>query len=153
MNVCLKEAICSLATVRVFIVDDFEPWRRTVHSILGHGKGLEVIFEGSEGLEAVRKSAELQPDLVLLDIGLPDVNGLEAARQIRKVSPDSRIIFLTSHDRPDLAQEALRIGALGFVIKSDAARDLLPAVSSVMRNEHFVSNRFPRRGPTKPPRP
>lgn len=147
MNVCLKEAICSLATVRVFIVDDFEPWRRTVHSILGQAKGLEVIFETSEGLEAVRKSTELRPDLVLLDIGLPDLNGLEVARQIRKVSPDSRIIFLTSRDSPELAQEALRSGALGFVIKSDAARDLLPAVSNVLRNEEFVSSRFPRRDP------
>jgi DNA-binding NarL/FixJ family response regulator len=147
VNVCLKEAICSLATVRVFIVDDFEPWRRTVHSILGQAKGLEVIFETSEGLEAVRKSTELRPDLVLLDIGLPDLNGLEVARQIRKVSPDSRIIFLTSRDSPELAQEALRSGALGFVIKSDAARDLLPAVSNVLRNEEFVSSRFPRRDP------
>ena len=131
-----------MATVGVFIVDDFEPWRRAVHSILGQAKGLEVIFEGSEGLEAVRKSAELQPDLVLLDIGLPDLNGLAAARQIRKVSPDSRIIFLTAHDSSDLVQEALRSGALGFVIKSDAARDLLAAVSSVMRDELFASDRI-----------
>lgn len=124
-----------------------------MRSILGQDKGLEVIFEGSEGLEAVRKSAELQPDLVLLDIGLPDLSGLEAARQIRKVSPGSRIIFLTSHGSADLAQEALSIGALGFVIKSDAARDLLPAVSSVMRGEQFTSSRFPPLDPTKPPHP
>ncbi|MGB0122068.1 MAG: response regulator transcription factor [Silvibacterium sp.] len=142
-----------MATVRVFIVDDFEPWRRAVRSILGQDKGFEVIFESSEGLEAVRKSAELQPDLVLLDIGLPDLCGLEAARQIRKVSPGSRIIFLTSDGCPDLAQEALRIGALGFLIKSDAARDLLPAVTGVMRDEQFASSRFPCLDPTKPPHP
>lgn len=142
-----------MATVRVFIVDDFEPWRRALRSILGEDKGLEVIFESSEGLEAVRKSAELQPDLVLLDIGLPDLNGLEVARQIRRVSPGSRIVFLTSHDCPDLAQEALRIGALGFVIKSDAAHDLLPAVCSVIRDEQFANSRFPSLDPTKPPHP
>ena len=141
-----------MATIRVFIIDDFEPWRRAVHSILGQAEDFEVIFETSEGLEAVRKSAELQPDVVLLDIGLPDLNGLEAARQIRRVSPDSKIIFLTSHDRADLAHEALRIGASGFVIKSDAARDLLLAVNSVMRDEPFASN-SPWLDPAKPPSP
>jgi DNA-binding NarL/FixJ family response regulator len=130
VNFCLKEAFCRLATVRILIVDDCEPWRRAVRSILEQCKDSEVICEGSDGLEAVQKSAELQPDLVLLDIGLPNLNGMEAARQIRKVSPGSKILFLTSHDSPDLVQEALNIGALGFVTKSDAACDLLPAVST-----------------------
>jgi DNA-binding NarL/FixJ family response regulator len=88
-------------------------------------------------LEAVRKSEDLQPDLVLLDIGLPNLNGLEVARQVRKVSPGSRIIFLTSHDDPEYLQEALRIGALGFIVKSNAASDLLPAVRAVMNDERF----------------
>ena len=105
-------------------------------------KDMEVICEGSDGLQAVEKSAALQPDVVLLDIGLPNLNGLEAARQIRKVAPHSRIIFLTSHNDPDLVDEALRIGASGFVIKADAASDLLSAVSAVMRNQRFVRRRF-----------
>src|SRR5271155_561676 len=132
-----------MAAVRIFIVDDYEPWRRAVCSILEQCKDLEVICEGSDGLEAVEKSAALKPDVVLLDISLPNLNGFEAARQIRKVSPGSRILFLTSHDSPDLVQEALRIGALGFVIKSDAASDLLPAVSAVMRDQRFVRRLCP----------
>ena len=127
-----------MAAVRIFIVDDYEPWRRAVCSILEECKDLEVICEGSDGLEAVQKSAELQPDLVLLDIGLPNLNGLQAACQIRKVSPGSKILFLTMHDSPELRQEALRIGVLGFVLKSDAARKLLPAVRAVTRNQRFV---------------
>jgi DNA-binding NarL/FixJ family response regulator len=138
VNFCLKEAFRKLATVRILIVDDFEPWRRAVCSILQQYKDLEVICEGSDGLEAVQKSAALQPDLVLLDIGLPKLNGLEAARQIRKVSPGSKILFLTMYDSPELLQEALRSGALGCVVKSDASRKLLPAVRAVMRNERFV---------------
>jgi DNA-binding NarL/FixJ family response regulator len=138
VNVCLKETFPRLATFRVLIVDDFEPWRRTVRSILQQHKDLEVICESSDGLEAVQKSADLQPDLVLLDIGLPNLNGMEAARQIRKVSRTSKILFLTSHDNPELVQEALSIGASGFVIKSDAASNLLPAVSAIMRNQRFV---------------
>jgi len=131
-----------LASVRIFIVDDSGPWRRAICSMLQEYKDMEVICEGSDGLQAVEKSAALQPDVVLLDIGLPNLNGLEAARQIRKVSPHSRIIFVTSHNDPDLVDEALRIGASGFVIKADAASDLLSAVSAVMRNQRFVRRRF-----------
>jgi DNA-binding NarL/FixJ family response regulator len=113
-----------------------------VCSILQQQKDLEVICECPDGLEAVQKSAELQPDLVLLDIGLPKLDGLEAARQIRQVVPGSRILFLTMHNNPDLVQEALKMGAFGFVIKSDAAFDLLPAVRTVMRNQRFVPRRL-----------
>jgi DNA-binding NarL/FixJ family response regulator len=138
VNVCLKEAFQKLASIRIFIVDDSEPWRHAICSLLREHKDLEIICEGSDGLEAVEKSAALQPDLILLDIGLPNLNGLEAARQIRKVSPNSKIIFLTSHSDPDLVQEALRIGAMGFVAKTAAASDLLPAVVAVMRDQRFV---------------
>lgn len=131
-----------MASVRIFIVDDSGPWRRAICSMLQEYKDMEVICEGSDGLQAVEKSAALQPEVVLLDIGLPNLNGLEAARQIRKVSPHSRIIFVTSHNDPDLVDEALRIGASGFVIKADAASDLLSALSAVMRNQRFVRRRF-----------
>jgi DNA-binding NarL/FixJ family response regulator len=134
-ELCLKEAFCRLASVRILLVDDFEPWRRAVCAILEQDKDLEVIFEASDGLEAVQKSAELQPDLVLLDIGLPNLDGLEAARKIRQFSPGSKIIFLTMHDDQDVVQEALRIGALGFVVKSDAECRLLPVVRAAMRSQ------------------
>jgi DNA-binding NarL/FixJ family response regulator len=99
-----------------------------------------VICETSDGMEAIRKSAELQPDLILLDINLPSLNGLEAARRIRSLAPRSRILFLSSYDWPELSHEARDIGALGFVVKSEAARDLVPAVRNVLRDEQF----FPR---------
>jgi DNA-binding NarL/FixJ family response regulator len=81
----------------------------------------------------------LQPDLVLLDIRLPILNGLEAARRIRTLAPRSKIIFVTSYDGPELSHEAMNIGALGLVVKSKAARDLLPAISTVLRDEQFIS--------------
>jgi DNA-binding NarL/FixJ family response regulator len=140
---CLKGTLCRLAAVRIFIVDDCEPWRRAVRSILQRQEDLEVICEGSDGLEAVQQSAELQPDVVVLDIGLPNLNGLEAARQIRKVSPGSKILFLTMQDSPEVVREALMIGALGFVAKLDAVSDLLLAVNTVMRNQRFVPRRLP----------
>lgn len=129
-----------MAAVRVLIVDDSQPWRCAVCLLLKQNLDLALICECSDGLEAVRKSEDLQPDLVLLDIGLPNLNGLEAARQVRKVSPGSRILFLTSYDDPEYLQEALRIGALGFIVKSNAASDLLPAVRAVMNDERFFGS-------------
>jgi DNA-binding NarL/FixJ family response regulator len=131
------------------IVDDSQAWRRAVCLFLQQQLNLVVICESADGLEAVQKSKELQPDLVLLDISLPNLNGLEAARQIRKVASGSRILFLSSYDYPELLCEALRIGALGFVVKSDVASDLLPAVTAVMRDEQFFSSRLSHRGSTK----
>jgi DNA-binding NarL/FixJ family response regulator len=126
-----------LAAVRILIVDDSQAWRRSVCLLLQEYLNVVILCESSDGLDAVRKSEELQPDLILLDIGLPNLNGLEAARQIRKVSPGSRILFLTSYDGPEFLREALSIGALGFVVKSHAASDLLPAVRAVMQGQQF----------------
>ena len=126
-----------LGPIRILIVDDFEPWRRAVCSILAQDTDLELIGESSDGLDAVQKSQELQPDLVLLDLQMPKMNGLEAARQIRKVSPGSKILFLSVSHCQDTMGEALKVG-VGFVVKEEAARDLLPAVRSVIRDEPFV---------------
>ena len=100
---------------------------------------LQIISEVSDGLEAVQKALELQPALIVLDIALPSLNGIEAARRIRKISPKSTILFLSQESSADVVQEALCLGALGFVIKIHAARDLLVAVEAVLRNEQFVS--------------
>jgi DNA-binding NarL/FixJ family response regulator len=135
-----------LGSIRILIVDDFEPWRRSVCSILAEDENLEVVDESSNGLEAVQKSKELQPDLVLMDIQLPQINGLDAARQIRKISPSTKILFLSSYHSPDMMQEALRVGA-GFVVKADAARDLLPILRAIVRNEPFLRFRFLRANP------
>lgn len=98
-----------------------------------------MIGEVSDGLEAVQKVQELQPDLILLDIGLPTLNGIEAAKRIRHVSPSSKILFVSEHRSPDIAEEALSTGAVGYVVKSDAARELLPAVKAVLEGKRFVS--------------
>ena len=123
------------------IVDDFEQWRRSMYSILAEDADLEVVGESGDGLDAVQKSGELLPDLVLLDIELPKMNGLDAARQIRRVSPRTKILFLSSYHSIEVMREALKIGA-GFVVKADAARDLLSIVRAVVRNEPFVRFRF-----------
>jgi DNA-binding NarL/FixJ family response regulator len=126
--------------IPVLVVDDNEAFRRFVRATLSTKPELEIISEASDGLEAVQKALELQPALIVLDIGLPGLNGIEAARRIRKLSPKSTILFLSQESSPEIVQEALCLGALGYVIKAYAARDLLIAVDTVLRNEQFVSS-------------
>jgi DNA-binding NarL/FixJ family response regulator len=128
-----------MSLVRILVVDDFEPWRRFVLSTLRRRPELQVIYEASDGLEAVQKAEELRPDLILLDIGLPQLNGIEAARRIRRVAPDSKILFVSQESSADVAQEALRLGAWGYVIKAHAASELLAAVEAVVHAQQFVS--------------
>jgi CheY-like chemotaxis protein len=111
---------------------------------------LHVIGEVPDGLEAVKKAQELQPDLILLDIGLPALNGIEAARRIREVSPRSKILFVSENRSRDVTEEALRAGAGGYVVKSDAATDLLPAVQAVLQGKRFVSASLSGLSPTTP---
>ena len=106
-------------SLRILVVDDFEPWRRFVSSTLQQAD-LEIVLEVRDGLEAVYKAESLGPDLILLDIGLPTLDGIKAARRIRDVSPNSKILFLTEQSSPDIAQEALGAGGAGYVVKSDA---------------------------------
>jgi len=101
---------------------------------------LQVIGEASDGLEAVRKAEELQPDLILMDVGLPTLNGIEAARQIRKLSAKSRILFVSQESSADVVQEAFCIGALGYVIKTHAAIELLAALDAVHQGVPFISS-------------
>jgi DNA-binding NarL/FixJ family response regulator len=130
------------SSVRALVVDDFEPFRRFVASVLQELPTVQVICEVSDGLEAVQKAEELQPDLIVLDLGLPKLNGLEAARQIRKLSPNSKILFLSQESSADVVQEALGLGAFAYVVKSDAGSELLTAVCAVLRGEKFVGRRF-----------
>jgi DNA-binding NarL/FixJ family response regulator len=126
--------------VRVLIVEDFVPFRRFVCSTLGTKPELQVVSEASDGLEAVQKAEELKPDLILLDIGLPSLNGIAAARQIRKLSPESKIIFLSQESSADIIQEALNLGAWAYVVKTRAQSDLLAAVDAVLQGKVFVSS-------------
>jgi DNA-binding NarL/FixJ family response regulator len=129
----------SLVVIRILVVDDYEPFMRFVRATLQERPELQVIAEAADGLQAVQKAAALKPDLILLDIGLPTLNGIEAARQIRNVSPKSKIIFLTQESSTDIVQEALSFGARGYVVKTRAAMDLLAAVEAVLEGGHFVS--------------
>lgn len=129
-----------MSSVRILVADDYEGWRRQAFLLLQARPELQVIFEASDGSEAVKIAGELKPDLILLDIGLPTLNGIEAARQIRKCSPSSKIIFLSLTNALDIVQEALSTGALAYVQKAQAGSDLLPAVNAVLRGGRFVSS-------------
>jgi DNA-binding NarL/FixJ family response regulator len=128
-------------SIRVLVVEDYEPFQRFVASILQKQSALQIICNVSDGVEAVQKAEELQPDLILLDIGLPSLNGIEVARQIRKVSPKSKILFVSQESSADVVQGALDAGAQGYVLKSDARRELLEGVNAVLRGERFVGTR------------
>ena len=130
------------STARILVVDDYDPFRRFICSTLRKRPELQIVGEVSDGLEAVQKAEELQPDLIVLDIGLPSLNGIEAARRIRKLSPKSKILFVSQESSADMVQEALALGALGYIVKADAGKELLTAVNAVLRGDRFVGNRF-----------
>jgi DNA-binding NarL/FixJ family response regulator len=126
--------------LRALVVDDYEPFRRFVCSTLRKRFALQIVAETSDGLEAVHKAEELQPDLIVLDIGLPTLNGIEVARRIRELSPESKILFISQESAADVVQEALALGALGYVVKAHAGSELLAAVAAALEGRHFVSS-------------
>jgi DNA-binding NarL/FixJ family response regulator len=129
----------SAPAVRVLVVEDFDQFRRLICSMLGRMPGLQIVGEASDGLEAVREAEKLQPDVILLDIGLPTLNGMEAARQIRALSPQSKIIFVTQESDPGIVEGALNLGAKGYVVKIQAATDLPAALDAALDGRRFVS--------------
>jgi CheY-like chemotaxis protein len=126
--------------VRVLVVEDFAPFRQFILSILAAQPDIKVVGEVSNGFAAVNKSLELQPDLVLLDIGLPGLDGINAARQIRNVAPACKVVFLSQESSADIVQEALSLGARGYVLKIKAASELLRALEAVLLGKTFVSS-------------
>ena len=110
-----------------------------MRTLLGSLPELEVIGEAAGGLEALKLAEELLPDVIVLDISMPDMNGLDVARRLRQVTPKSRILFMSQHSSAQVVQEALRTGACGYILKSDAASDLVSGVKSVSRGDQFVS--------------
>ena len=117
----------SSARAQLLLADDFEPWRSKVRAFLER-KTQWKVFEARDGLEAIRKTVELHPDVVLLDIAMPGLNGIEAAKKIRKLSPDSGIIFLTINGDEDVMATALRTGAVAYVLKDEMVSGLIPAI-------------------------
>jgi len=122
-------------------VEDYEPMRKTVRATLQKRHDLQIVGEASDGLEAVQKAVELKPDLILMDIGLPSQNGIEAAREIRELVPKAKILFLSQETSPEVIQEALSVSASGYVVKVNAGVELIPALEAVISGKQFVSGR------------
>ena len=127
-------------TVRVLLVDDYEPFRRFLACTLRERRGLQIVGEASDGIEAVCRAEELKPDLILLDIGLPSLNGIEVARQIRRLAPESKILFVSQESCSDVVHEALSLGAAGYVMKTMARSELLAAVEAVLEGGQFLGS-------------
>jgi DNA-binding NarL/FixJ family response regulator len=126
-------------SARVLLVDDVEPFRSLAASILGNHPGFQIVGEAKDGQEAVQKAQELQPDLVVLDIGLPKLHGIEVAARIRSMSPNSKILFFTLNDCARIVLEALEVGADGYVVKLDTVGELLAAAEAVLQGKRYIS--------------
>src|SRR4030095_3394439 len=135
---------------RVLVVDDFEPWRRHVRSTLGESSRWRIVAEAADGPDAVEKAVHLRPDLILLDVGLPTMNGIEAARRILAHDPNLRILFVSEHQSSEVAEAALCTGARGYICKSDSGRELSPARDAIVDGRRFVAPRFGGRLVEKP---
>jgi|SRR5581483_50904 len=125
--------------IRILVADDSPEVRHAICTLLTGVPGFEVICDVADGAQAVAKAHELQPDIVLLDIRMPILSGIQAAQQILEVSPQSELIFLTQYGSRHLTTEALRVGARGYVLKSQAAVDLIPAIHAVRAHDQFFS--------------
>lgn len=128
-----------LPTVKVLVVDDYAPWMHFVSIALALKPEIKIVGEAQDGLTAIQKVVELMPDVVVLDIGLPDMNGIQVAKRIMELAPKARILFLTENTAPEVVREALLTGAQGYVVKSFAARELMPALEALLLDCYFVS--------------
>jgi len=125
--------------IRILVVDDHPIVRQGLRTLLEGRAGWEVIGEASDGAEAVEKARDLNPDVMVLDVTMPRMNGLEACRLLRRQAPQLEILFVTQHDSPQMMREAMDAGARGYVVKANAARDLLAAVEAVSQHRVFTA--------------
>jgi len=133
-------------SIRVLVVDDHRFWRSHISLAVVENLQCQVVGEAADGLEAVQKAESLKPDLIVLDIGLPTLNGIEVARRVLASAPDTKILFVSEHRSPEIAQAALETGADGYVVKSDAGSDLVPAIGAIIQGKPFISARFAGHG-------
>ena len=132
----------STVSARILLVDDYEPWRRFVRSILEPQEQWQIVGEAADGLDAIQKARKLKPDVVLLDIGLPNLNGIEASRCMGELVPDAKIVFLSQNQDRRIVKMALSNGVQGYLLKVDATNELVPAIRAVLRGEKFASRRL-----------
>lgn len=125
-------------TERVLVVDDYEPWRRWILAVLRKSLRWKVVGEAPDALEAIQQAEALRPDVILLDVELPTFSGIEVARRILARDPGSRILFVSAHRSLDIVEAAMRTGARGYIAKSDAECELLPAMETIVRGQRFV---------------
>jgi len=130
-----------VAAFRILVADDHEVVRKGLVALLQQQSNWEVCGEAADGREAVEKTRELKPDVVILDIGMPSLNGLEATRQILKLDPQAKVLILTLHDSDQVVRDVLNAGARGFLLKSDAARDLVAAVEALRRDKTYFTSK------------
>ena len=128
-----------MPSVRVVVVDDVEDWRRLVTSLLKQEAGVEVVGEADDGLKAVQLAEKLRPSVIVLDMSLPGLSGMEACEWIGKVAPGTKVVFLSLYREPDMVKAALKAGAVAYIVKSDTLGELLAAVETVMHGEIYLS--------------
>jgi len=130
-----------MPALQLLLADDHEIVRQGLRSVLESQRDCKIVGEASDGRQAVSMTKELNPDVVILDIGMPSLNGLEATRQILKLRPQTKVLILTMHESDSVIREVLDAGARGYLLKTDAGRDLLSAVDSLRRNKTFFTSR------------
>jgi DNA-binding NarL/FixJ family response regulator len=128
-----------MVVVKILVVDDSLPWQGFVVRHVETETEFKVIAIAGDGSDAVRKAKELRPDVILMDLCLPDISGVEVTRQIRKLCPHSKILFLSMHDEFEIIQAAFDAGASGYVLKWDSGRDLIPGIRAILLGRQFVS--------------